>query len=76
MVVPPPGGWRSPCRRVDGRQRVAVRDVRAVAHRRVRRRRTVLAATTFALGVELSASGLSMTRTDRWGKERAIGAVP
>ena len=34
---------------------------------------TVLAATTFALGaVELSASGLSMTRTDRWGKERSV----
>ena len=33
----------------------------------------VLAATTFALGaVELCASGLSMTRTDRWGKERSV----
>ena len=33
----------------------------------------VLAATTFALGaVELAASGLSMTRTDRWGKERSV----
>ena len=33
----------------------------------------VLAGTTFALGaVELSASGLSMTRTDRWGKERSV----
>jgi DHA1 family inner membrane transport protein len=38
----------------------------------------VLAAATFGLGgVELAASGLSMTRTDRWGKERSItgGAV-
>ena len=34
---------------------------------------TALAATTFALGaVELAASGLSMTRTDRWGKERSV----
>ena len=34
---------------------------------------TVLAATTFALGaVELTASALSMTRTDRWGKERSV----
>ncbi len=33
----------------------------------------VLAGTTFALGaVELSASGLSMARTDRWGKERSV----
>ena len=33
----------------------------------------VLAGTTFALGaVELAASGLSMTRTDRWGKERSV----
>ena len=33
----------------------------------------VLAATTFALGaVELGASGLSMTRTDRWGKELSV----
>lgn len=38
----------------------------------------VLAATTFALGaVELSASGLSSARTDRWGKERSVlvGAI-
>ena len=38
----------------------------------------VLAAATFGLGgVELAASGLSMTRTDRWGKERSVigGAV-
>lgn len=39
----------------------------------------VLAAATFALGaVELGASALSMTRTDRWGKERSVllgGAV-
>ena len=34
---------------------------------------TALAATTFALGaLELAASGLSMTRTDRWGKERSV----
>jgi predicted MFS family arabinose efflux permease len=33
----------------------------------------VLAGTTFALGaVELAASGLSMARTDRWGKERSV----
>jgi predicted MFS family arabinose efflux permease len=38
----------------------------------------VLAAATFALGrMELAAAGLSMTRTDRWGKERSVtgGAV-
>jgi DHA1 family inner membrane transport protein len=38
----------------------------------------VLAAATFGLGgLELAASGLSMTRTDRWGKERSVtgGAV-
>jgi predicted MFS family arabinose efflux permease len=38
----------------------------------------VLAAATFGLGaIELAASGLSMTRTDRWGKERSVtgGAV-
>jgi MFS transporter, DHA1 family, inner membrane transport protein len=32
-----------------------------------------LAAATFGLGaIELAASGLSMTRTDRWGKERSV----
>jgi predicted MFS family arabinose efflux permease len=33
----------------------------------------VLAAATFGLGaLELTASGLSMARTDRWGKERSV----